>query len=249
MKQTTQKLLLALYPAPDRTSLVTLSAEQLAACVSELSSSGFRSLLYTAVQNEYVSRENIGVQSYYVLTDLGRRMVEVAFPAFSARFESWTGEWSCLVFLEAPVGDPHFRYLRRLVLENGAVGLSRGVYLSAGGFHDRVQSELETVYAKSIALFTIGGWQIGSERPIVIEFLGLDDVAAGYSGISKEIDKLLRENTTRSTLNNQSKRHNQALIDRFSTLLGADPGFTTRYFPGIDSPLQILSQLQQLLRL
>jgi DNA-binding transcriptional regulator PaaX len=249
MKQSTQKVLLALYPAAEQSALVSLSAEQLRACVGDLSPSGFRSLLYAAEKNGYLARENIGSQSYFVLRDIGRRKVEVAFPAFSPRFERWSGEWSCMVFLEAPAGDPQFRYLRRLLLEKGALGLSRGVYLSAGEFDQRVMSEVEALYAQSLAIFTIGKWQLGSERPIVIDSMGLDDIAAGYSGVSTEIKQLLRQNRSESKLNDQSKAAYYTLFDRFLSLLQTDPGFTTRYFPGLESPTQLLAQLQQLFRL
>lgn len=249
MKQTTQKLLLMLHYAPEKEPLVALTAEQLLHSAPELSPSGFRSLLYGAVQNKYISKESAGQGNYYVSTDLGRRMTEASFPALSKRFESWSGEWSCMVFLEAHKGDPQFRYLRKLLLEKGAVALSRGVYLSAGEFDRRVQSEVETLYYRSVVVFTIQEWQIGSERPIVIDSLGLDSVAAGYSGISSEIAKLLSKNRNESKLNNQSKDHYANLIDRFSALLLADPGFTTRYFPGLNSPQNLLHQLQELIQL
>ncbi len=249
MKQTSQVLLTALFPLAQGNPSVALSSKQLRFLVPDLSDSGFKSLLYLLEQQEQVSREFGGSEPVYTLTNLGKRAVEDEFPALSNRYDSWEGDWALLVFLTAPKGDPQFRYLRSVLLSQGAVALNRGVYLGAGGFSTRVMVELENEYRRSVVLMTVGEWQIGSEKPIVMKSLGLNDIAATYSGIGKQIDRLLEQNREKTSLKNQTKLTSVDLYHQFLSVLREDPGFTTRYIQRSTTSSELLSKLQQIFQL
>ncbi len=249
MKKTSQVLLTALFPVAQNKPGIVLTTKQLRFLVPDLSESGFKSLLYLLEQQELVNRELGDAEPVYSLTNLGKRAVEDEFPALSNRYDSWEGDWALLVFLTAPKGDPQFRYLRSLLLSQGAVALNRGVYLGAGGFSNRVMVELENEYRRSVVLLTVGEWQIGSEKPIVMKSLGLNDIVANYSGIGKQLARLLQEKLEKSSLKNQTKQDSLILFQQFLSVLQEDPGFTTRYIARSTPPLSLLAELQHIFQL
>jgi DNA-binding transcriptional regulator PaaX len=247
MKKTSQVLLISLLQTKNDTPKPLLRADQLRTVVPNLSASGFRSLLYLLEHQGMIAREFMGNEFGYILTKLGAQALTAELPALSDRYESWEGEWVVLLFLTAPKGDPQFRYLRSLVVSQGAVALNRGVYLGAGGFSSAVMAELETTYNRSVILLQAGEWYIGSERPIVIKTLGLNDIIIAYSGISREVDRLTDKFSKKSMLNNQSKIEIYSVLTQFLTVLQEDPGFATRYMARVVSPFEILARIQRLL--
>lgn len=249
MKYSSQVVLTALLPTVKNQPGPLFLLEELTPLLETLSLAGARSLLYLLEQQQLVSKELSEAGVGYRSTLQGVKALEAEISALSHRYDHWEGDWSVLVFLTAPKSDPSFRYLRRLLVSQGALGLNRGVYLGAGGFSDAVMLELEQRYSKSVVLCSLNEWQIGAERPIVINFFGLNDILQSYSGISTQVARLTSENTKKSDMKDQSKKAVAALFHQFLGVVKEDPGFSTRYISLKITPFDLLAKLQRLLLL
>jgi len=246
VKKNTQKILLALYSNSQEPPVVT-PVDRLAVVVPDLSPSGFRSLIMFLETKQLIYRQRVLSTVSVGITEEGRRVLTALFPALQTRWRQWQGNWMVLVFLKAPHSDPHFRYLRKLLLSEQSIVFTRGVYLAPDSFSPRIIHECQSLYSKSVSLFSVEKWLMGLDRPQVISYYDLTAKIESYSGISKEIDQLLIKHTYKKGLNNQLKNNISSLFDRLVDSLREDPGFSRFYFPGTPEVNKIISGLQQLL--
>lgn len=248
MKNNTQKILLALYPGRS-TELLSkrVSYEALQLVVPELSDGGFRSLLFVLKKQGIVTTQKILGKSSVGITQYGSLLLEREFPALSSKWVDWDGKWECMVFLEPPSFDKHFRYLRTLILSEGAVAFSRGVYMAPGGFPESIIKECQLSYHKAVILFSVGSWKIATESTFIIEKYGLLDIVEAYSGISRDVSRLLKQQIYKKELINQSKKDMNLVYDRVLAVLKEDPGFCSFYFQEVPNIQKLLSDLYILL--
>ncbi len=247
MKSTTQKMLLSLYGASleNNGGLTTSFFSEL---LSELSTSGRRSLILLLEQKKRVSLEKIAAATHLYITEQGRRELLEVFPALQERNDQQL-MWNCIVFRDAPKGDEQFRYLRSILMQAGAFVLTRGVYAYPGCFPKKILDQCYSMYANSIFLFSVSDWQLGIERSTITRNFGLADLATAYSGISNEIDELLATNNSQATLNNQQKQSLFSAYDRFRELLKDDVGLLPHFYPQVTSGIQIVKRFQHLFAL
>lgn len=248
MKKNTQKILLALYSTlPTHTQKRRVSYESLQLVVPELTSGGFRSLLFVLKKQGIITTQKVLGVSSVSITQHGVVLLEQEFPALSSKWEHWDGKWECMVFLEAPSFDKQFRYLRTLLIAEGALAISRGVYMAPGGFSDKVVKECQLSYFRGVLLFSVGTWKIATESTFVIEKYGLLDIAELYSGISKDVSRMLKTVIYKKELIYQSKNYINLVYDRVASILAEDPGFCTFYFPEIPKVKKLLEELNSLI--
>jgi DNA-binding transcriptional regulator PaaX len=243
MKQTTKKILLWLYPTDVSTERV-VNVDELRLILPELKDSGFRSLLNLLKKQHLISQENEAAQSVYRLTSYGKTSLEAEFPLFSNLMSDWSGEWSMIVFLNAPKSDKQFRYLRKFLIDNRCGQLSRGVYLYPGTIPTELHKLLLSMYVNAVLVTGVKGWLFGDERSVIIETFNLSDLKSGYSGISKEVYSLLKQKNIQKGFDGGDKQDICLVFDRLAILLNEDLGLFQHYYPDVRSGRELLSQLQ-----
>lgn len=246
MKKNTQKILLSLYSKVGSVKN-RVKLENIKALVPELTDGGFRSLIHVLKKQGVISTQRIlGVTSIN-LTQHGNIVLEAEFPALSTKWEQWDGSWSCLVFMESPQSDKQFRYLRKLLIAQGALSISRGVYMSPGGFSDVVLRECQTSYHSNVLIFSVGDWKIAAESSFIIEKYGLLDLVETYSGLSSDVDRLLKTTDGENRLMEGVKNDISLVYDRVTEVLLEDPGFCTFYFKEVENVKTILLRLNSII--
>lgn len=260
MKKNTQKLLLALYSnsnalsakirtkSEDGNKLVIASGgriklSNLNIVLSNLTEGGKRSLLHFLKKSSLINSERVLGTTSVGITQHGIKALEDQFPALSPKWDAWEGSWDCLVFVKAPKTDMQFRYLRGLLVSEGAIPISRGVYTSPFSFSEKVTLECEQLYRDSILLFSVGSWKIASFRSLIIEKYGLLDTVESYSGISSDVSRLLTSLDTNKRLTNRHKIELNLVYDRLIDILIEDPGFCGHYFNEVPNVKEMLSKL------
>ena len=248
MKKNAQKILVALYK-PRAEVLTTLDISKLRKVVPDLTETGYRSLLLYMSNKDYIFREKVLDTNAVGITELGQRSLTAIFPALDRSWDTWKGEWVVMLFLSAPKTDPHFRYLRSLLIQEKAFPITRGVYLTARSFSDKILREIEVSYPKSIALLSVNSWLKGVDRPLIFSYYGITGLVESYSGVSKEIDLLLEKKAQNKDSFNQSKFDLISVIDRLLDCLRQDPGFHKFYFPDMPGGAEVIRKMQSLITL
>lgn len=245
MKKNTQKLLVFLYAAD--MSGMTITIDVVLSLFSQLSEAGTRSLIHILKKKQLLAIRKVGVQAQLYITDRAKRLLKSRFPAFDDRWLAWKGEMDGMVFLQPPQTDPQFRYLRKLLLDERAYSLTRGVYLAPLEFSEKVRQEVQQSYQDCIVLFQIGHWKISVESAEIISAYGIQDVVESYSGISKEIDRLLHIKKLKKALKESDKRSIFLVYDRIYEVLLEDAGFCAYYFPHCPRAIVLLQKTLVLL--
>lgn len=248
MKKNAQKILLCLYSF-SKTDQVILASTQLRLAVPEMTAGGYRSLLLFLLRKGWLVKESFAGNQLYSLTDKGREVLKAKFPALNPSWAQWNGEWHAMVFIKAPASDPQFRYLRQVLVADHALPISRGVYLAAGGFSPAILATCTSLYQDSLVIFSVGAWEFGLDRPIIVEYYDLASTASSYSSIGNSIDSLLEIFNSNKNRTDQQKMQISTTIDRLWSGLKEDPGFTTYYFPGLLDISSILKKIFLLMKL
>lgn len=245
MKLNTQKLLTWLYlPENEQRRLTTY--EELELLLPEMTGGGRRSLVHYLTQKLLIRTERIGDQTRISLTPHGIDALIAQFPAFNETLQQWQGEWSVLIFRGGPKGDPHFRYLRQLLLDNHAFSLSRGVYLYPGEFPSQVINVCKEMYVGAVVIVSTHQWMFGDERRIIDQHYLLSDLSEVYSGISKEINQLLELKNNQKRLTKKARLQIYSVFSRLFNVLSTDPGFLHHYYPHVPTVLTLLKQLHSI---
>ena len=245
MKVNSKKILLWLYQS-EGTTPRRLRAEDLRQISPELLPSGFRSLLNLLKSKSLIAQERIGSADLFSLTSYGRAALEAYFPALTAQRDSWRGEWQLIVFIEAPGSDKQFRYLRQYLLTHGCGQLSRGNYLFPGKLPLEIEQTLNRLYVSKVMVMRVRDWSFGDERLVVSRVFNLADQKSVYSGISNEVDRLLRRVAGQKSIGDKDKMAIRLVFDRLVHLLGNDWGLLSFYYPELKSGVYLLSLLQSI---
>ncbi|MFA6814548.1 MAG: hypothetical protein GX943_00430 [Candidatus Pacebacteria bacterium] len=254
MKDNTRKILLFLYPTAESDQSkpddqILLNFVQLRFLLPDLSSSGFKSLLFYLEKKQYLLKHLINEEQQYSLTNYGRGQLEEQFPALSIARRNWHGDWTMIVFLQAIRTDQNFRYLRSFLLKNGCFALNRGIFLYPGQLNDLVLAELNGRYRQGVMVYKLGDCIVGDEQIVIGQKIALNDSLRVYSGISKELDELIEIIGSTKKLRDQSKLDFYSIYDRFATFLAEDSGLIHHYYPQVDGPLMLLSKLQKVAKI
>ncbi|MEN8253482.1 MAG: hypothetical protein ABFQ62_03860 [Patescibacteria group bacterium] len=245
MKESSLKTLLVLYTTTEKP--LWLDYFQLQFVLQELSYAGLRSLISQMKKRNLLHTELLMKKTRICITDIGKRKLEAEFPAFSPRLGSWKGELSCVVFLTAPKTDKQFRYLRNVLVSIGCLQISRGIYAYPGKLPEMLINECKNSYQKSVIAFTINKYIFGDLQGLIMGQFSISELVQSYSGIGKEIDRLLNLNKPLASFNDQQKKHFYSVFDRFFKNLQSDMGLINYYFPQVSSAQQLLAHLQQII--
>ncbi len=174
----------------------------------------------------------------------GMRLCDEHFPALSADWQQWNGEWLNLVFIRPPKTDLQFRYLRSFLLQLKALPVSRGNYLVPILYQPELLRLIQSSYENSVVIFRAGEWSHGSIRQLTASYFQFADQLAALSGISKEIESLLIEISKDRGRQNQHKQRFATVFNRFWDVLGDDPGFLNHFVPTAPAARSLLTKLQ-----
>lgn len=247
MKASTKKLLLWLYQT-DPTLKRRVGLENLRLILPELKKSGFRSLLNLLKSQEYLLIESVEGESRVSLTSHANKVLEAQFPALTLSNRPTISEWQLITFIEPPSSDKQFRYLRQFLLNNRCGQLSRGSYLHPGPLPTQVAETLLKLYVGKVVVTGFKNWVFGDERLVVDKVFGLTDLKTGYSGISKEIYLLLKKINQQKSIEDRDKTAISLVFDRLVEFLRLDLGLLQFYSPEVKSGLELLGQLQALIK-
>ncbi|MBT3249410.1 MAG: hypothetical protein HN846_03210 [Candidatus Pacebacteria bacterium] len=245
MKQNTQKLLTWLYwPASDEPH--SIDYQQLELILPEMTAGGRRSLIHYLIKKLLIRSERIDDKTHISLTSHGADALLAQFQVFNQSWQEWQGEWSVLIFRSGPKGDPHFRYLRQLLLDEHAFSLSRGVYLYPGELPPQIANTIKKMYVGSVIVVVTHQWSFGDERSIVNQQYMLLDLLEVYSGISREINQLLELKNNKKGLTKKSRLQIYSVFDRLFNVLSQDPGFLQYYYSDVPTAVVLLKQLHSM---
>lgn len=249
MKDNTKKLLTWLYRPQDKDAAqlaTTIDYDQLRFLLPDMTPGGRRSLVHYLSQQHLIRAERLSHQTQLSLTSHGEQALAAQFPVFSRARYDWPGQWSALIFLQAPNSDRHFRYLRALLLNHHAFHLRRGVYLHPGEFPPKILNTCQELYVGHVVIVSWQQWQFGDERSLISHHYMLSDLSEVYSGISREINQLLSEKKQQKGLTHKFYRQIFSVFDRLFSILPQDAGLLTHYYPQSPHAAQLLTQLQAL---
>ncbi len=244
LKPNTYKLLAFLY-SPDNEFFAT--SQQINQILPELSASGRRSLLSYLVTQKIISSERRGMETWFRSTRDGERLLEEAFPCFQSAMRRWDGTLVLVVFLDPPKGDGEFRYLRNFLVTHWAIAISRGIYAWPMSLFEQYQRQLESIYRSSVLVITNGNWLIGDQRSFLQHRFAINELVISYSGISKEINQLLKLKKSISSFSDQQKLNLYSVFHRLYSLIQKDSGLHYHYFPQVVDPVKLLTQLHFLM--
>lgn len=247
MKKNSLKLLVCLYTDSD--SQFSLAQSVLHYLLPDISESGRRSLSYLLEQRHYIYTHSSQGTSVLTATEAARATVRSQFPSLRNDWDSWEGDWSLLLFLQSSEVDPQFRNLRRVLVQEHAYPLKSGVYITPGNFTPKVIAMVESLYGTSVLIGSLKSWSHGFEPAVLFNDLGIFGIMDIYSGISKEVNQLLRSAFASNSLSNKEKKRLFLVFDQYIENLLVDPGFIGYYFSHSISSIQLLKQFQQLFSL
>jgi hypothetical protein len=244
MKENAQRLLTWLYPSDKTARWVKL--DELSLVAPQLTEGGLQSVLSYLQQHKRLVIERFDGQQLASITTHGMQALTGQIPAFQAQRRNWQGSWQGVFFLQAPKSDQNFRFLRRLLLGSFALPVNRGIFLYPGNLPEKITFELNTSYEGAVIVTEFKQWSFGDEREVIGSILNFSDQVNSYSGVSKEIDKLLRLETPLIEFTDQSKLRFSSVFDRLFANLKNDFGVQQAYFPQVKGGVDLLFELQNL---
>jgi len=244
MKENTTRILTWLYPQGNSPRWVNV--DELKMLVPNMTKAGLQSSLTFLQQRKRILVERVSSIQSVSITTYGMKDLEQEIPAFSKLRREWKGDWWAVVFLEAPKQDSNFRFLRRVLLGERALALTRGVFLFPGYIPEKVSYELHHSYEGAVMVAPFRKWTFGDDKQIIGSILRISDLANTYSSISKEIDRLLEKKTIEKRAVNQSKIDISSIFDRLFTALQNDFGVLHEYYPQVQSGVDLVYSLQNL---
>lgn len=246
MKQTTQRLLLSLYSQTDQVVQFPYALSEL--LLLELTPGGRRSLLYLLENQGLIYKESLAGQLTLTISQEGREAIEAVFPSLQIQNDSWQGGWIMLSFLTAPDRDKNFRYLRKALVQANALPISRGAYAFPNKLPEALAWEIGNLYTGNVLVSEISSEQAGGTlRSKIIEHYHLPDLISAYSGISTEIQQLLKQNRNLERLTDKQKSSIAAVLTRIVELGAQDLGIIRYYYPNSINLKKLIEMFQQLL--
>lgn len=247
MKENSKKILLFLYSSEN--DPIWLSLSQLSGALPGLSRAGLQSSLFLLDKKDFLRTDKTRVEWRYSLSSHGKSYLEELFPALCDDHEQWRGDWSVVIFLQAPKTDKNFRYLRSHLAKNRAISLTRAVYLFPGTISDVVRTELQKSYKNAVLVLRISEWLFGDDYKVIGQKAQLNDRFELYSSISRELERLIEIKTKNKVFTQQENSRFFSALDRFMSVLAIDEALLNFYFPELESAKKLLWRFQNTLKI
>lgn len=245
MKRNTKQILAWLYP--EEGSVRWVKKSELAWVMKDLTKGGLTSLLHYLQNQKKIVMESFSNEIQVSISSHGMRALETSIPVFSPQRREWRGDWTQVVFIQAPSNDAGFRFLRKLLLKYHGLVLARGIFLFPGNLPEEISTELRSSYEGAVSVMRLRDWAFGDERSIMGQNFTMSDLSALYSSISKDINQLLIKNSSKKGFSDQSKLLFSSVFDRLFHSFENDPGLLQYYFPQVESGLELLFSLRSVL--
>jgi hypothetical protein len=239
MKINTQKLLILM------TSEVNyqINYKHLEFLWPDLSPSGKRSLIAYLIKKKYLYASSDKTNVSFQITEYGKQVIAHYYqPIFSTSTSQQLGE-SCLILRSAPSFDQQFLRLKRQLLSNGAVQLSKTAFLLLQQ-SEKITTLCRERYFSSVIIFSIGKWFVGDHDQLLRESFSFPDLFQSLSGISREINGLTQKETSFSLSNHQSKLNIFSVFDRLFSVLQRLRGIPLSGNLSGESGKELLEKLQ-----
>lgn len=220
IKENTKRALVWCYPTSQDWRWVTQT--RIKWIVPHLTPAGLRSLLYGLERKQLILTRRQGGELQYGLTTMGKTLIEAEIPALASSDSTHTDQSSVLIFLQSPASDRNFRYLRQFLLNQHWVSVSRGVFLYSAKPSELVLMTIQRLYAQSVVILRVGDWLWGDQRLLIGQQTALNLADELYSGISREITRLIEDLLDQKDLDDQSKMKINSVFDRLYAALKQD---------------------------
>lgn len=247
MKKSSKKLLLflGLVNAGDH----SLDYAALDYILPELSAKGIASLVYLLQKNFLVESHIVSDSKQVRITASGMRSLRMLFPGVLTTNDEQASRWHCAVFVASKQSDKAFRYLRSIILTDGAYQLTRGVYIKAAPFSERFIDTCAKLYQSSVSIFSIDQFIFGIDSHILANKMGATEHFADMSGISKEIEQLLSQINNDLSLRNGHKPQIQGLLERIYQMASVSGSFNAYSATQADLKKNIYQNCLKLIKL
>ena len=212
LKTNSKKILTWIYSKGEK--VVFLDRKNVNRIVGNLSQAGQRALLYHLVSQELIAEQRLGSELGYYITERGRRTIEEEMLVLSPQWAAWNGSWLLIGMLEAPKFDKNFQNLRRRLVEGGALPLGRGMYLWPSCLLVEAEKLLNKKYSSFVWLFRVEEILNDKAGKTIAEKLDLQAWVEDYSGISRDISKLLGKRRAKKRLTDREIVEIYKLYDR-----------------------------------
>lgn len=216
--------------------------DEIQTILGDISESGLRSLMFIALQKGWLRRQGGYFTPGVSLTRLGAAQLKPQFPALFPPTE----DWSVLIFLQSNANDPSFRYLRKQLVGIHNLQISRGAYVMRGKLPNTLMTLLQSSYQQNVLVLHIDNCEFGDIWVLADQKFSLSDIVKIYSGISTEVDDLLKVKQQNSSLTQPAKQQLSSVFDRYYQNLLSDPGFYSSGDTRSHLPHKILANLRLL---
>ena len=243
MKLNSKKLLLYLYPLAGEQRRA--SFDQIKLFLPDLTEAGRQSLIRLLATKEFIFTDDLTGKQRLTISSYGQTQLELDFPVLKMNRSTWQGQWSMLLFLQAPATDKNFRYLRTLVLSHRCLALKRGVYLYPGELPSAIQQTLQKTYRSAVVVVQFDKWKFGDEQIIIGQKASFKDIVSIYSGIGEELERLLTKLPNYKSLSRGQKQQINSIFDRLVIAMADDIGLLPNYFPHAPDGVALLNRFKQ----
>ncbi|MFH1967356.1 MAG: hypothetical protein ABIJ03_02500 [Patescibacteria group bacterium] len=245
MKENSLKLLLNVVPTSDQPKAIAVATLK-RVVFPNLKSASFRSLLYLAKSRGWLDLQTVAGERVVIGTKQALTALQAQFPALLNVWATWQGDWLCLVFNQPPKTDKQFRYLRNWCQTHKCIQLSRGVYLAPDVYLSQFLNQLKPIYDNSIYILKTREWQADNIDRVAREKYSIIELSNQYSGVSNQIERLLKILDLQKKLDDGHIEQLQSLFERLFLAIAGDLGVIRYYFSYLKAPLALVGTWQSL---
>lgn len=248
MKNNSRKIALLLAIQQLEAGLV-VGYDHLARVCSDITPGGLRSLVALGEKNGYWQSRVIDNQAFLQLSTRGKESILEQYPALSQQSETWTDTVSMIVFLNASPKDKNFTYLRKKITSDGWQQLERGSYIYPGPIRAQLAKLCQQEYAQNVVLGAFSAHDQLQLRNILLEKYSLIELSEAYSGISRQLGRLIKLGHVKKRLTQADIESFFSLFNQFSLLLADDIGLVSNFFPRVPAATGLASDFAKVLQL
>jgi len=172
-----------------------------------------------------------GGKTWVRMTAAGRDLLFTSAPLLGRRHR-WDGAWRVVLFsgVRRSIDSAQaYRSLRSLLLQHDFVAIERGVYLSPFPPSPEFMTTLQSLRAMGmLTMIETRKFLIGDDQDFARKAWDLDNISKSYAKLSKVMQGLLQELTTKKGLHDGQKAQYARYADQFFSLVCKDPALPSQ---------------------